>query len=417
MRDGQHRDLSGNARLARAAAEFDTEEDECMNDLERFHALCAGERPDYVPIFGFPGAPGMSRGCMNKTHDRLIETGMPPHVGGRHRLGKGAADVESWKRYWGTTDPIVVEISLARGAPGFRTTTRIEGEYEIIESESGAVTRQVIDNDITYSMPEFIEYPVRDWDSWAFYKERTTPTRVLSIAEVEEECRRFDRRDRPLVVGIGGAYGLVRGLMGPERASLMFYDDPSLVHEIMAWQLGRFRRFSVPLIERLRPEIVQMGEDLCYNHGMLLSPRQFHEFCGPYYREVCDCARANGAVLVAVDTDGNAMEFADVAASYGVNAIFPFEVKAGNDLFVLRERHPKMVFFGWLEKECANEGNEHMIEPEIMGKVPPLLEKGRYFPNGDHGIQPLVTFPNLCRFMTLLHEVCGNPEGEFPRMR
>jgi hypothetical protein len=118
----------------------------------------------------------------------------------------------------------------------------------------------------------------------------------------------------------------------------------------------------------------------------------------------------------AVDTDGNAMEFTGLAEAVGVNAIFPYEVKAGNDLFALREKHPEFIFFGWLEKECVNEGNEGLIEKEIRSKVPPLLARGRYFPNGDHGIQPLVTFPNLCRFMTLLHEVTGNPEGKFPRV-
>jgi len=60
--------------------------------------------------------------------------------------------------------------------------------------------------------------------------------------------------------------------------------------------------------------------------------------------------------------------------------------------------------------------NEKLIRPEIMGKVPQLLRKGRYFPNGDHGIQPLATYDNLLRTMTLLHEVCENPEGEFPRV-
>ena len=53
---------------------------------------------------------------------------------------------------------------------------------------------------------------------------------------------------------------------------------------------------------------------------------------------------------------------------------------------------------------------------EVITKVPPLLKKGRYFPNGDHGIQPMATFAGMCRFMTLLHEVCNNPEGEFPRV-
>ena len=71
---------------------------------------------------------------------------------------------------------------------------------------------------------------------------------------------------------------------------------------------------------------------------------------------------------------------------------------------------------GWLDKEVVNEGNGHLIHDEIMSKAPPLLKKSGYFPNGDHGIQPLVTFDNLCRFMTLLHEVTGNPEGEFPRL-
>jgi len=379
--------------------------------------MCAGEKPDYVPIFGFPGAPGMSQGCMVKTHQRLVETGMPAHVGGTWRLSSGRVEVESWFRYWGTTGPISPGFGLGRGAKGFKTTRRIEGEHEIIESESGALTRQLIDNDITYSMPEFIAYPVRDRDSWGFYKERQTSTDIMPPDEMEDRCKPLDVRGRPLYVPVGGAYGFLRGLMGPEKASLMFYDDPELVHDMMTWKLEQFRTYSAPLIERLKPEVVQMGEDLCYNHGMLLSPAQFDKFCGAYYTAVCDCARANGATLVAVDTDGNAMEFTGLAESYGVNAIFPCEVKAGNDLFELRERHPNFVFFGWLEKECVNEGNEDMIENEIMSKVPPLLEKGKYFPNGDHGLQPMITFESLCKFMTLLHEVCGNPEGDFPRVR
>ncbi len=64
-----------------------------------------------------------------------------------------------------------------------------------------------------------------------------------------------------------------------------------------------------------------------------------------------------------------------------------------------------------------NEGNGHMIRNEIMTKVPPLIKKGGYFPTVDHSIQPLITFENMCKFMTLLHEVTGNPEGEYPRMQ
>lgn len=387
-----------------------------MNDRERFIAVCRGDEPDYVPIFGFPGAPGMSGGCMQKTHDRLMQTGMPSHVGGCASLNTGTRDVESWRRYWGTTGPLGLDFGLAQGAQGFETRRRVENGFEIIESENGAITRQVIDNDVTYSMPEFVSYPVRDRTSWEFYKQRTEARKCMSPEEMEANCRRFDDRDIPLCIGAGSTYGHVRGLMGTEAASIALYEDPELFHDMIQTALQRVKEHAFPLIERLKPEIVAAGEDLCYNHGMLLSPEHFERFCADTYREVSECAFANGAELVAIDTDGNAMEFTGVAASCGVNAIYPFEVKAGNDLFMLREKHPEFVFFGWLEKESVNEGNEALIDKEVLSKVPPLLKGGRYFPNGDHGIQPFVTFPNLCRFMTVLHEVCRNPEGEFPRV-
>lgn len=212
-------------------------------------------------------------------------------------------------------------------------------------------------------------------------------------------------------------YGFLRSQMGPAALSYALYDDPELIEDMCEWMRGQIREYVFPLVERLKPEAIYMGEDLCYNHGLLISPRQFDQFCGPQYRMVCDCARAVGVPVVAVDSDGNVMEFADLAVKYGVNCLYPSEVKAGNDLFALRKKHPRLILVGWLEKEIINEGNEDQIEPEIMAKVPRLLKDRFYFPNGDHGIQPLVGFKGLCKFMTILHEVCRNPEGEFPRTR
>jgi hypothetical protein len=46
-----------------------------MTDCERFLAVPTGQTPDYVPIFGFPGAPGMSHGALRPTHERLVARG------------------------------------------------------------------------------------------------------------------------------------------------------------------------------------------------------------------------------------------------------------------------------------------------------------------------------------------------------
>lgn len=386
-----------------------------MNQRERFVWVCRGEEVDYVPIYGAFGAPGMSGGCMAKTHQRLVKQGMPEWVDGCIRLGDPRV-TETWQRYWGTLQPIDVDFFPAEPAQGLKRTSRIEGEYEIIECESGALTRQVIDNEITYSMPHFMVYPIRDRESWEFYRDRVTPGELWPEEEIEAECKRFEDRDKPLHLACGGTWGPIRSLMGPERACTILYDEPELIHEIMEWRMWYLQKYTIPLLERLRPEVLQCGEDIAYNHGLLISPRHFREFCAPFYRRLAQVGRECGAAMMAIDSDGNLMELVGLLEECGMNALLPFEVKAGNDLFVLRKQHPEFILMGWLEKEVVNEGNGHMIRGEIMSKVPPLLEKKRYFPNGDHGIQPLVSFENLCKFMTLLHEVTGNPEGEFPRI-
>lgn len=221
----------------------------------------------------------------------------------------------------------------------------------------------------------------------------------------------------PLSISCGSTWGLFRNLAGTELASTMLYDDPELAHEIIDHLCDQTRKYIYPLIELMKPEIVYTCEDNCYKNGMLISPAQFSEFCSPFYKETADLCRSVGVDLIGTDCDGNIMEFVPELAKCGFNGIFPCECKAGNDLFKLRERFPDFIFFGWLEKEIVNDGNEHLIDQEILSKVPRLLKSGGYFPNGDHGCMPDMNFNSLCRFMTLLHEETGNPEGEFPRQK
>jgi hypothetical protein len=387
-----------------------------MTDRERFVAVARGEPCDYVPIFGHNDAPGVSAGCMRTTYDRLRATGMPD-VGGCWDLGGATPDLEGWYRYWGTTGPIGAGFFPAEPAPGIRSERRVEGGFEVIEYETGARTRQVIDNDITYSMPDFQVYHVRDRASWRHYLDRVSRGPRWSAERLEAACRPLDARTRPLEMHVGSTWGEIRELMGPEAACTVLYDDPGLAAEIVAHEDHVRRTYLFPLVERLRPEILVANEDNCYRGGMLISPRHFRELCMPSYREIASVARDCGVTAVTVDSDGNVTELVPLLDECGVNAILPCEVKAGNDLFALRRRFPKFVLMGWLEKETLNEGNDGAIRAELTAKVPALLAAGRYFPNGDHGIQPPVTFPNLCRFLTLLHELTGNPEGEFPRMQ
>ena len=224
-------------------------------------------------------------------------------------------------------------------------------------------------------------------------------------------------RTRPAAVHAGSTWGSVRNWMGPERALLAIHDEPDLLREMIEWQEWTFDEFVVPVIERYRPEIITWWEDFCYNHGMLISPDAFREFCAARYRHAAEVARDCRVEWLVVDTDGNVGEYLPLLEEVGFNGCVPMEQVCGNDLLACRRRHPKMVFAGGIEKMVATSGSGRRIEAEILPKVPQMLAAGGYFPGFDHGLPPHTGFEEMCRAMTLLHRICGSEHlGEFPRM-
>jgi len=386
-----------------------------MNDLQRFLAVCKGETPDYIPIFGLMGAQGVAGGAMYEVYESLIATGMPD-IGYKSGLGSNEDDVAKWQRFWGTDTAITAPFFPADGhGPGIKSETTIRDGFEYIAYETGALIRQFADNDLKYMMPEYLRFHVTDRESFERYKALTSPSKPWPRERIEEEAKKYQNRTRPLYLWVMGTWGHVRTeLLGPELACTLLYDNPELCQDIFDW-IGWFNRtFLLPMIEAVKPGIVLISEDMCYKNGMLISPEHFNKYCAPIYAEAGESVKKAGVPVFALDCDGFVEPLLPLVVPHGINALYPWEMKAGNDLYRVRRKYPELIIFGGLEKECLNQGNEAMIRPEIESKLD-LLRGGRYFPNIDHGMQPLIHYDNMRKFMTLLHEVTGNPKGDFPR--
>ncbi|MDP6359120.1 MAG: uroporphyrinogen decarboxylase family protein [Planctomycetota bacterium] len=371
-----------------------------MTELERFLTVVRFESPDYWPLINAWGLGYVHSGGLIKLH----QEGLPEKV----------HDLETWLDYWGQCGFEDLG-GIGRDAPGIKSERWVEEGFEFVRSETGAFTRQVLNNENAYSMPEFIEFDVRDRASWEKFRELSTPR---AKSDIEDQAERLEGRTRPARVSAGSTWGRVRSWMGPERALLAVYDDPELVQEMIEWQTWMFEEFTLPVIERYRPETISMWEDFCYNHGMMISPAMFEEFCAPHYRRVAEVGRDCGAELLIVDSDGKVDEYCQILERLGLNGCWPMEQVCGNDLLAYREEQPDFIFAGGIEKEVCNTGNGHRIEGELIPRVAIMLEKGGYFPMFDHALQTDVGFSELCRCMTLLHEICGSEHlGEFPRSR
>jgi hypothetical protein len=384
--------------LYRSGVESRVKREDGVNERERFLAVVRFEVPDYWPLITAGGLGYIHKGGLIKLH--------------REGLPESVDDIPSWLRYWGQCSFEDVG-SLARDVPGIKRETWTEGEFEYVRSETGALTRQVVNNETTYSMPEFIEFDVRDRASWERFRELSTPR---AKADVEEQAARLDGRTRPARVHAYSTWGSARNWMGPERALLAVHDEPGLLREMIEWQTWLFDEFTVPVIERYRPEVISMWEDFCYNHGMLISPAAFRELCATHYRRVAEVGRDCGAELLIVDSDGKVDEYCPLLEEVGFNGCWPMEQVCGNELRAYRARQPRFIFAGGIEKEICNTGNGGRIEAELVPKVPAMLETRGYFPMFDHALQTGAGFDELCRCMTRLHQICGSDGlGDFPR--
>lgn len=386
-----------------------------MNDLQRFLAVCKGEKPDYIPTFGLMGAQGVAGGAMHEVYEALLATGMPD-IGYKCGFDAAQDDVAIWQRFWGTDTATTTDFFAADGfGPGIKSETTIRDGFEYIEYETGALTRQFVDNDSKYMMPEYLKFHVTDRASFERYKALTSPSNPWSQDRIAKAAEKYQNRTRPLYIMMMGTWGHVRTeLLGPELACTLLYDDPDLCRDIFDWLAWLNRAFVLPMIEAVKPDIVLISEDMCYKNGLLISPEHFNKYCAPIYAEAGESIKKAGVSVFALDCDGFVEPLLPLVVHHGINAIYPWEIKAGNDLYRVRQNYPELIIFGGLEKECLNCGNEAMIRPEIESKLD-LLKGGRYFPNIDHGMQPLIHYDNMCKFMTLLHEATGNPKGEFPR--
>jgi uroporphyrinogen decarboxylase len=188
-----------------------------------------------------------------------------------------------------------------------------------------------------------------------------------------------------------GAYMYLRSLIGPEQVLYFFHDHPDLIHDCMkAWA-----RLADAVIARHQEHVTIdeffLGEDICYNHGPLISPAMMKEFIFPYYRKVLAPLKAQQRdkqrhLFVHVDTDGFAEPVIPLyQEAIGLDVMSPFEVAAGCDVVRVGRNHPGLVIKGGIDKRVLAQGRQ-AIDRHLEHILPAMRARGGYVPTCDHGV-------------------------------
>lgn len=372
-----------------------------MNARERFLATARFQPVDrtfLIPAWAW-----------DQTRERWRNEGMPAGLDGQKWCDYFETDLEG-----GAPNRFHTDNGVPIMLPPFeRKIISKTDEYEVFQDEAGTILKQFT-NLSTPSMPEYVEYPMKDRKDWdEKIKPRlqaSTPGRCPTGVDLENWAASVKNRDYPLAIWGASFYGWPRSLMGVEQMSYMLYDDPKLIHEMCEHITDYNIELITPLLEKAQFDFAMIWEDMAGKGGPLCSPEQYREFMAPQLKRFTAHLRKYGIDIIIVDSDGYNDPLIPIWLESGVTGLRPYEIAAGCDPVANRRQYGKdLVIQGGIDKRTLTKGKE-AIEREVLSKVPWLCLQGGYFPQVDHLVPPDVSLENYRHYAHFMRQVVEDPE-------
>ncbi|NLF32033.1 MAG: hypothetical protein GX591_14245 [Planctomycetes bacterium] len=256
-------------------------------------------------------------------------------------------------------------------------------------------------------MPEYLDHPVKDLATWhercLWRLDGETPERYDALDERMAAAAEAAGAGLMIQQGLIGGYMYLRSLMGPVGVLYAFHDQPELIHACMRAWLALADAVIARHQQYVTLDEVFLAEDICYNHGPLISPDMMRAFLLPYYQQLVTNIRRRQLdpgrhLYVQVDTDGYAPPVIDLyRESIGMDVMSPFEVAAGCDVVEVGRQWPDLVLTGGIDKRVLAAGRE-AIDRHVDAILPAMRDRGGYIPTCDHGVPEEVSLANYLHY-------------------
>lgn len=264
-------------------------------------------------------------------------------------------------------------------------------------------------------MPEYVGHPVTDMRSWeedvAWRLDPASPGRFADLEARMEDARGQAQRGIRIVQGVIGGYMYLRSLIGPAELPVMLVDQPEVIHAAMRAWLA----LTDAVVARHQAYVTLdeffLAEDICYNHGCLISPRMMREFLLPYYQQAIANVRSRQIdrsrhLYIHVDTDGHAPATIPIYREIGMDVMSPFEVASGCDVVAIGREYPDLVMFGGIDKRVLA-GSKAGIDAMVDRILPAMRARGGFIPTCDHGVPEEVSLDNYRHYRRRCLELGG----------
>ena len=289
------------------------------------------------------------------------------------------------------------------------------GEHELVQDRAG---RKVLCFKGRRSgfMPEYLDHPVKDQRTWEenvkWRMDPEAPGRWAKLGERLAEAKAAAAQGLIIKQHVIGGYMYLRSLIGPEQLFYAVYDMPGVLHDCMRAWLALAEAVTARHQQGVTFDELFFGEDICYNHGLLISPEMVREFIFPYYQQLIASMKSRQIdrsrhLFVQVDTDGDCRPAIPLyVQAVGMDVMSPFEVASGCDVVAIGRQHPELVILGGIDKRVLAAGRA-AIDRELERILPVMRARGGYVPTCDHGVPEEVPFEDYLHYRRRCVELGG----------
>lgn len=360
-----------------------------MDTRERFLKTWNYESVDRVPDFEF--------GYWDECYEVWRQQGLPD----------GLNNIWDLERYFGFEYYHTITINSGI-CPGFESKVlEVIGDHQIVQGGDGVIYEESL---TSRSIPKYIKFPIETRDDWKrFRDEQLNPDTVGRVPDNIDEIVAYHKdRDYPLGVWCGSLYGMLRNWMGVENISIAIGLDRDWVEEMIEHITELSLKMLSKVMGKIEFDFGNWWEDMCFNHGPLVSPAFFNEVMVPRYKRITSYLAEYGIKYHVLDCDGNITKLVPGWLDAGINVMFPVE-SAHTDQAALRKEYGKQVrFMGGVNKMQLIKGKE-AIDEEIQ-RIAKLMEDGGFIPHVDHRCPPDVTLENYRYYIKKKRELIGRTD-------
>ncbi len=343
-----------------------------MTTAERMQRLYAHKEPDRAPIIDSP---------WDSTVERWQQQGLPDNVDYADFLGMdltASIRADNSPRY---------PVRVLEETDEFRVITSQWGSTQKLWSHAGGV-------------PEFIDFIIKDRDSWNEAKQRMTPTPDrIDWDNLKHNYRSWRKNGAWITASFWFGFDVTHSWMvGTERVLMAMITDPEWVSDMFNHML----EMDLALFQQVWDEGYEFDEihwpdDMGYKLSQFFSVNMYRDLVKPVHKKAADWAHEKG-VKVKLHSCGDIRPFVPDLVDLGIDMLNPLEVKAGVDPIALkREYGDRLAFHGGLNAVLYDDIDVMIAEMERV--VPLMKENGGYIIGSDHSVPDSVSLSDFQRFM------------------